>query len=271
MNPIFRREFMFLRKNARMAIVVTSCNVMLWVYAVFQLWLIRQRVGNNNAIQNTAFIRLFHSIALVEFFMVMAFVPISAALSITSDREKKTLDLILTSLVTPKEVILGKLMSSIFILGLTCFSTLPTLSVCFMYGGIMAIDFFTVFLVFLVSGFLFSGIGIYASSHTKDSFAAILMTFAFVIGLYIVTMWLFVAGQPMGYDGFVLFVYNPVYTMLMYVNSIGGGQTYGEWTKFVNSFSSHIVWNPFFLLGLLMQILTGSFFLLLSVSKLKSK
>ncbi len=273
-NPIFRKELMLHRKSPYISVMILTCNAMLWIYAVFNLLNMEQNISEFGYIDNLSFIALFRSIALVEFLMISVSVPITSALSITGDRERKTLDLVLTSLVTPKEVIFGKMLNSMYVIGLVLFSTLPVLSICFMYGGMMAVDFWSVFILFIVTGFLFSAIGIYASSRVKDSLGAILTTFALIVMLYVIIIWVFIAnssGKEQVFKGVVLFVYNPFYTLLMYVNSIGGARIYGELTRFVGSFSKHMIFNPFFFFGQVLQILTGVVFLLLSVRELKSK
>lgn len=271
-NPIFRRELMFHRKSSRISAIILTCNAVLWIFTVFHLLRMEQSIAEFKIMENLSFISLYRSIIIVEFLIILVSVPITSALSITGDRERKTLDLVLTSLVTPKEVIVGKMLNSLFVIGLTLISTLPILSICFMYGGMMAIDFWSVFVIFIVTGFLLSSIGIYASTKVKESLGAILVTFAFIAILYVVVLWAVTAGVLDGdsaTEGMALFVYNPIYTMLMYVNSIGKGQIYGELTRYINGFSNHIIWNPFFFLGQILQILTGIIFLLLSVRELK--
>lgn len=273
-NPVFRKELMFHRKSSQISIIVLTCNALLWIFTVFQLLQMDRDILMFKTIGNLSFISLFRSVIMVEFLIIFVSVPLASALSITGDRERRTLDLILTSLVTPKEVILGKLMNSLYIIGLTLISTLPVLSICFMYGGMTAIDFWSVFVLLFVTAFLLSCIGIYSSTRTRDSLGAILTTFALVVILYVILIWAFAVNASVTEkmsDSMVLFVYNPIYTMLMHVNSIGGGQTYGELTRYTNSFSNHTLFNPFFFLGQILQILTGVVFLLLSVKELKSK
>lgn len=271
-NPILRKELMMNRKSSKLSIIILIFNTLLWIYVMFNLLQMEQDIADFTGLKQSAFITLFRHIVMVEFLILFISVPITSALSITEDRERKTLDLVLTTLVTPKEVILGKMMNSMYVTGLALFSTLPILSLTFVLGGMTAVDFWTVFLIFMVSGFVLSGIGIYASCRVKDSLGAIFLTYAIVAILYVIGMWASVLQQQRKpWDVMALLVYNPIYTMLMHTNSVGGGQNFAELTQYVNGFSNHSLWNPFFFLGQILQILTGIVFLLFSVKELKSK
>ena len=77
------------------------------------------------------------------------------------ERERKTLDLLLTTHLSPWKIILGKLGSSLCLIFLISFSTLPVIGLVLIYGGITLVNLFQLILNLVITGIFIGSIGIF--------------------------------------------------------------------------------------------------------------
>ena len=83
------------------------------------------RVRTNATIQYSSFMDIYEFVTAIEFILLMFIVPAVTAASISGERERQTLDLMLTTQMTAAQIVTGKLMgalSSLFVLILSSFS-----------------------------------------------------------------------------------------------------------------------------------------------------
>ncbi len=86
--------------------------------------------------------------------MLIFIMPALTAGSISGERERQTLDILLTTTMKPSEIIWGKLLSSFSTMFLMVVSSFPLLAVSFVYGGIMIHDVLLLLLVYLTVALL---------------------------------------------------------------------------------------------------------------------
>ena len=77
-------------------------------------------------------------VASLEFLMLILIMPAMTAGSISGERERQTLDLMLTTCMTPADIVLGKLEAALGTMFLMVVSSLPILAMVFVYGGVTA-------------------------------------------------------------------------------------------------------------------------------------
>ncbi|MCL6560945.1 MAG: ABC transporter permease, partial [Firmicutes bacterium] len=86
---------------------------------------------------------------------------------ISGERERQTLNVLLTTRLTTWQIIWSKLVSSSAFVVLLVVATLPLYSIVFLYGGIAPGQVLGVFGFYLVTMFLFGSIGVACSSFFK--------------------------------------------------------------------------------------------------------
>jgi ABC-type Na+ efflux pump permease subunit len=79
---------------------------------------------------------LFHAISAVQYGAVIIFVPLFLCGSVAVEREEKTLDALLLTLLKDREIVWGKLASRIPGLVLLQVASVPFLSVLPLFGGV---------------------------------------------------------------------------------------------------------------------------------------
>lgn len=114
--------------------------------------------------------------------------PGTAGGAIAGERERKTLDLLLTTHLSPWKIILGKLESSLCLIFLISFSTLPVIGLVLIYGGITLVNLFQLILNLVITGIFIGSIGIFYSAIMRKTTVAVILSYVTVVLLVLGTV-----------------------------------------------------------------------------------
>ena len=140
MNPVYKRETTVSSRSFRLALIIMVFNGILALVALLNMYSVVARVKITAEIQYSSFLNLYVFVSVVEFVMLMFIMPALTAGSISGERERQTLDLMLTTTMKPSDIILGKLSASFSTMFILIVSSFPLLAVSFVYGGITFYD-----------------------------------------------------------------------------------------------------------------------------------
>jgi ABC-2 type transport system permease protein len=110
---------------------------------------------------------MFILLTFIQLGMIGFLAPGLTAGTISGERERQTLNILLTTQLSPFSIIMNKMITSILFIGLIVLSSLPLYSFVFLYGGISPGQLITMFWFFAVNIFLFGSIGIFCSTWFK--------------------------------------------------------------------------------------------------------
>jgi hypothetical protein len=113
--------------------------------------------------------------------MVALFTPAFTAGAITSEREQKTYDLLMTTLLPARSVIFGKLGSAVAWVALLILAVAPLESLAFLFGGVSPEEVILSQVVMLIAAILFASIGIFWSCVVRSSVASNVLTYGSII------------------------------------------------------------------------------------------
>lgn len=129
--------------------------------------------------------QLYFNMQVALILAVVILVPGLAATTLTSEKDRKTFELMISCSTGPLQIIWGKFLATMVVIGVSLVSALPFLSMSFFFGGVSIVHVagFTVILM-LFAGLLCSCV-IYLSSMFESSTWATLSSYvaAFFIGL----------------------------------------------------------------------------------------
>lgn len=200
-NPVLRNENRLDVRTPKFTIMlffyitIISAGVLLY-YNLFSKELYAAGINVSSTII------LYILMAVVQAVLLMVLVPSLTATSICSEREKQTLDILLSTKLTPLQIILGKLFaaSNKVIIILIC--TLPIYSIATLIGGIKILNVIQLIVFFIVNTIFVGSIGVLISTYSKNSRAATTLNYAVIIGIYIgiisVTYFLFMFRMSSG-------------------------------------------------------------------------
>lgn len=187
-NPVYRQESRVSARSFRLPLIILSCNSLLALVALLDMYSMVTQVKATAEIQYSSFLSLYIFGAAIEFAMLLLIVPALTAGSISGERERQTLNLLLTTRMTPADIVLGKLMSCLSTVFLLVVSSFPILALVFVYGGVTGRDILLLLVSFGSTALLAGSIGICCSSVFKRTTIATAVSYCTLAVLVLGTM-----------------------------------------------------------------------------------
>ena len=156
-------------RSIRMMAILFVFNSILAAVALFNMYSVAEQVRTTAEIQYSQFLDLYTFVSSIEFIMLLFIMPALTASSISGERERQTLELMLTTTMEPRDMVLGKLASSLVTMLVLAVSALPVQALVFVYGGVTLQDIGMLFLCHGVVAILTGSIGIFYSSVLRRS------------------------------------------------------------------------------------------------------
>lgn len=113
--------------------------------------------------------------------------PALTASSVTTERQRLTMDLLVTTPLSSAQLLTGKILSSVAFLALLLVLSLPASSLCIILGGATLGDVIRIYSLLAVDSLILAAIGIAFSCAVRASLAAIAWTYLAVIAFEITT------------------------------------------------------------------------------------
>ena len=135
---------------------------------------------------------------MLETLQVVFLAPASTAGSISQEREKQTLELLVVTPISSLAMVIGKLFSALIYVWLLIAASIPLTAIVFVYGGVAPDDVLRGYIVLIVTALGFGAFGLLASSLVKRTQAAIAISVFTVLFMSIGTLFLLVFWQAMG-------------------------------------------------------------------------
>lgn len=185
LNPVFRKDMRVLFRNIK---VYIGLAVYLFVLlGVTNLILKMININNYNGF-NPEYIMIAYLVMFGFQMLTLTFIiPAVTASSISGERERQTLDFLLVTRMSGWDIVVGKLMSSLLLVGLLIVASMPVYAILFYYGGVSVSGFIlnTVFL--LIYSCFVGSIAVFFSTIIKKTAAATAVSNLFIIGITVGT------------------------------------------------------------------------------------
>ena len=193
LNPVMVKELRGRMRGIRGFAIIT---VFLTLMSVFTMLLYLLRVPQGGVVVTGELGRLlFIGVLFIELMLIIFIVPALTAGAITSERERKTYDLLQTTLISKATFVVGKMQSALGYIVLLLLSAIPLQSIAFLFGGVSESELILALLVLAVSAVTIGAFGMFFSSITERTLAATIRSYtvalAITIGLPIVALILF--------------------------------------------------------------------------------
>ena len=136
LNPVFEKEMKRNSRSSRISWIIFVCNLLLAVVAFVCYFGESSQLGYLAPVSYSVPMNCYILMTYLLFILVVLSVPAVAGGSISLEREKKTLDVLLTTNLNPWRIITGKLEASLGVVLILTVSALPVLSLVVVFGGI---------------------------------------------------------------------------------------------------------------------------------------
>lgn len=141
---------------------------------------------------------IFSVLSILQVVLVAVIAPAFTAGQISLEREKQTLDLLVTTPLRPGAIVIGKLATALAFVVLMILAAIPISGLVLMYGGAQVIDILRQQAVLLATAIGFGSVGIFASALMKRTQSATVVTYCAVIGAILGSAMLFSFWQSIG-------------------------------------------------------------------------
>jgi ABC-2 type transport system permease protein len=135
---------------------------------------------------------IFSIISIFQLILVCFIAPAFTAGQISSEREKQTLDLLISTPLRPGAIVVGKLLAALAFVGLMIVAAIPISAIVLMYGGASIDDIVRQQVVLLATALGFGAVGLFFSALLKRTQAATVLTYCAVLALGLGTVMLFI-------------------------------------------------------------------------------
>lgn len=185
--PLFYRELLESanRKRTYVLRVITALIVVI-VFGTFYIemtWYSRspvQFMGKG--------IDLAVAIFVTDLLAIFILLPAMACTAISLEREKQTLSLLLTSLLTPGQIVMEKLLSRIMPIIVLLIASAPVLGITYVCGGFGVEQAVLMIVVLLVAAIQVSSTAIFCSSFSRTALGAFWATYVLLAAMFLLPL-----------------------------------------------------------------------------------
>ncbi|MEK8022675.1 MAG: hypothetical protein AAB229_02600 [Candidatus Hydrogenedentota bacterium] len=177
LNPVFILELRKQMRGNQPLFVITSYLLILFFAAITQL--------PSSAVSATAGVgstgkNIFTMLFSLQLLGILFVAPGLTATAIPKEREKKTFPFLMTTLLGPGEILMGKLLVSVSYIGIMLLVAVPIHAIVFMTGGFSPVEILYAHFVLLWIAALCSSAGLAFGVAAKKSLGVLLFTYALV-------------------------------------------------------------------------------------------
>ncbi|RRR76816.1 MAG: ABC transporter permease [Candidatus Viridilinea halotolerans] len=182
-NPVLTRE---LRARIRAKRALSTLVGYLSTIAVVTLLMYMASSANTASISNPEAGRdvgkaIFFTVMIMSLIQVCLLTPSLTAGSISGEHERQTYDLLMTSLLSPLQIAIGKLTSALAFAMLLIFAALPMAGLAFLFGGVSGMELLIGIAGLVATAITYATIGLFCSSVMRTTLSATIMAQSSVV------------------------------------------------------------------------------------------
>ncbi len=246
-------------------------------------------VGRNN------YLTVGHYRYMMQCYVIMAYalfgalcvlLPGLSGSAITREREKNTLELLLSTQLNPLKIVWGKLLVSLWMIVLIVISAFPMICVIMVLGEVSLLDLFKLIISIVFSGIFIGSIGIFCSTMSKASNRAVIWSYVTVFSvtvgtLIFIPMVVFLMKVRMEQEGLLgqvdlgkwiyLLLVNPLTGFFGFLSrQVGNGSELFDVCSSIGNYADDFVVNHMCGCAVFVQMAISALLLYLSAKKLQS-
>lgn len=199
-NPVVAKELRTRMRGAKAFAVMGAYALfvaLVMLISSYNMWA-NMAGGGMSLVNRNIGGTLFLGLMWTQTILLSLIIPSLTSGAITMELEKRTIELLALTRLTPGRIVLGKQLSGVLYALILIISSLPVAGMCFMFGGISPGEVAVAYVVLIAWVFLFASVGVFWSSMFERTAVASLFSYA-GCGFYL----LFTAsmGAAMGSHG----------------------------------------------------------------------
>lgn len=199
-NPVMAKELRGRMRGVRAFAIITIFLTLMGSFTVLLYLLQLPRItGGITIITGELGRLLFAGVVGIELVLAIFIIPALTAGSVTGERERKTYDLLQTTLLSAPAFVVGKMESALGYIFLLLLSAIPLQSIAFLFGGVSEVEIILALLILIATGLLLGAMGLFFSSQTDRTLTATVRVYTTAIALLIaIPLVSLIVGNPFG-------------------------------------------------------------------------
>lgn len=194
-NPILVKELRSRMRGPRAFGILTTFLLLLGAFAYGLYYMItfgRIFSGSGPPLGAMVGHSVFTGLALFELTLVCVITPALTANAISSEVERKTLDMLLATPLSSASILWGKLISALSYVFLLILATVPMASLVFIFGGVTIADLVRALGVLVVCAITLGVMGLFFSTWLRRGGRATVVSYAILLLLALGTYFLYI-------------------------------------------------------------------------------
>lgn len=188
LNPIMKKEFKVTARSMKFAWGLMAYEAVQAFIFIMTVSMLSMQSGYDHQNTYNELINLFPMMGIAQVCMVALVVPVMTASSISGEKERQTFDILLTTCLSPMEIVSGKVFSAVAEVLLYVTASIPVMALAFVLGGLS----WWVLFLFLVVVFVFAtfvgSVGVFCSSISSRSVSSITRTYGLCVSVCFFTI-----------------------------------------------------------------------------------
>ena len=224
-NPVLRNETKIAVRSIKFTLMILAYVAVLAIAVMIYYNVINSEAFYNglNLKSSTNF---YVVMAVVQAALLFSIVPSLSSTAICSEREKQTLDILLSTKLTPLQIIIGKISSSSLRVIILIISMMPLYAVGSLMGGIKIGDILQLILFFIINTIFMASIGVFISTYVKTSKVSTTLTYLLIVFIYLgiiaIALGIFAFSTYQYYSGNNLTAPMPTISPIIYISPVIG-------------------------------------------------
>ena len=182
-NPVLRNESKIAVRSIKFTLMIFAYIAVLSIAVMIYYGSVNESIFSNGLYLQSS--KLFYVVmAIGQAVLLLFIVPALSSTSICSEREKQTLDILLSSKLTPLQIIIGKVSASSLRVIILIISTMPLYAIGSLTGVIKISNILELIVFFIVNTIFVSSIGVFISTCAKTSKVSTTLSYALVLAIY---------------------------------------------------------------------------------------
>ena len=274
-NPIYEREHRVSTRSLKLSMAILIFNFIVAAVTLIEMNEVVDYARKTSIIDYTSFLQIFKIVIFLPAILLIFVAPSFISGAISDERQRGTLEILLTTKMTARSIVFGKFLSLFASIMLILVSQLPIMAILFLYGGISVLDIIKLVINFVVFVILIISMGIFCSSIVVKTSVATALVYSTVLGLFVGTLVLyFLAANSfmmnennslgilfIRFSKFVL-LFNPLVSMDFLLSKIMGEDS--------SDILVSLFWyDNWFYINMVLDLLLSILLLALSIVKIK--
>lgn len=199
-NAVLRKDMILDMKKPKVAIIMLLFNLLLSLVALpFVGSTVLLSEGDGSVISYRLLIIMYMVLVWMETVAICFLTPALTAGCISIEKERQTLEVLLTTKMSTWEIIKGKYFSSIMLVLMLIISGLPIMSLVYIYGGINLWQMFLMVIVLMTTTMYLASFGVFFSALVKNTIVSVILTYIAVGALFAITFSVSFGGMTVLY------------------------------------------------------------------------